>query len=179
MDPLTAVVLLAIAGAAAAVAILQVDQDATASIELPIDEFAAGEFPGVCCKTGQPSEVKVSVEQRRWFRSIVEGSIPVSKARLIEFTGWRDLYRRTATLFVPLAVVGIGIRLAAGSVLVSWAVDLSLLAVVFVAVYSRAKARRLLVSPKRTINGNVTLRGLHPAFVDAVQSGRSGRRPAS
>ena len=172
MDPLTAVVVLAIAGAAAAVAILQMDQDATASIELPLDAFTSGDLPAVCCKTGEPAEVKVRVEQRRWFRTIVEGIVPVTKARLAEFTGWRDLYRRAAVAFLPLAVVGLVIRLAADLRVVSWAVDLALLAVLFFALYSRTKARRLLVSPKKNIDGKVGLRGLHPAFVDAVRASR-------
>ena len=172
MDPLTAVVLLAIAGAAAAVAILQMDQDATGTVELPLETFTSGDLPSVCCKTGKPAEVKIKVEQRRLFRTIVEGAVPVTKARLVEFTGWRDLYRRAVVGFVPLALVGLVIRLAADLLIVSWAIDLALLAVLFLALYARAKARRLLVSPRRDIDDSVTLRGVHPAFVDAVQASR-------
>jgi len=175
MDPLTAVVLLAIAGAAAAVAILQMDQDATGSVELPIDAFSSGDLPSVCCKTGQPAEAMIKVEQRRWFRTVIEGTVPVTNARLIEFSGWRDVYRRAVVGFNPLAAVGLTIRLGADLLLVSWAVDLALLSVVFFALYSRTRARRLLVSPRRNSDGNITVRAVHPAFVDAV---RASRQPA-
>ena len=169
MDPLTAVVVFSIAGAAAAVAMLQMDQDATGSIEMSADAFTAGDLPSVCCKTGEPADATINVEQRRLFRPVVEGAIPVTKARLAEFTGWRDLYRKAVLAFVPLAVVGIAIRLAADSLVVSWAVDGALLVVLFFAAFSRMKARRLLVSPRRDIDGNVILRGVHPSFVEAVR----------
>lgn len=176
MDPLTAVVIFAIAGAAAAVAILQMDQDATASISLPLDDFVSGALPAVCCKTGEPADARVQVRQRRLFRTVVEGVVPVTKVRLAEFSGWRGLYRKAAVAFYPLAVVGLAIKLAADSLVVSWAVDLPVLAVLFLAIYSYAKARRLLVSPRLGASGTVSLRSLHPAFVDAV---RATRQPAA
>lgn len=172
MDPLTAVVFFAIAGAAAAVSMLQIDQDASGAIELPLDVFTAGELPSVCCKTGAPAEVKIVVEQRRLFRTVVAGPVPVTKARLAEFTGWRDIYRRAAIAYLPLAVVGLAIRLAADVLVVSWAVDFALLAVLFLALYARVKARRLLTSPKLRLDETVGLRNLHPAFVDAVRASR-------
>lgn len=173
MDPLTAVVFLAIASAGAAVAMLQMDQDAVASVELPLDTFTAGDLPPVCCKTGERSEAAVIVGQRKWFRTIVEGTVPVTKARLAEFSGWQELHRRAFMAFVPIVVIGLFIRFAANSLFVSWAVDLSILAVLFLVVYARLMARRLLVRPRRTLDGKVVVRGVHPRFVDAVRASRS------
>lgn len=167
-----AVVLFAIAGAAATVALLQMDQDSNQSIDLPLDDFVSGSLPAVCCKTGEPADARVAVEQRRLFRTIVKGIVPVTKARLAEFSGWRGIYRRSSAAFIPLAVVGLVIKLAADSVIVSWVVDLPLLAVLFIAMYSNVKARRLLVNPRLGIDGTVTLRGVHPAFVAGLRASR-------
>lgn len=172
MDPLTAVVILAIAGAGAAVAILQMDQDSTASIALSVDDFTSGDLPTVCCKTGEPADARVQVRQRRLFRTVVEGVVPVTRVRLAEFSGWRGLYRKAIVAFFPLAAVGLAIKLAADSLVVSWAVDLPLLAVLCLAVYSYAKARRLLVGPRLGADGTVALRAVHPAFVEAVRATR-------
>lgn len=172
VDPLTAVVILSIAGAGAAVAFLQMDPDANASLNVSGEAFEAGDFPAVCCKTGATAEARVRVEQRRRFRTVVDGVVPVTKARLAEFTGWQDLYRRSLLAFVPLAVVGLIVRFAADSVVVAWAVDIALLAVLSLSFYSRVKARRLLVTPRRNLDGTVALRGLHPAFVEAVRESK-------
>ena len=158
------------------VALLQMDQDSNQVVELPLEAFAAGDVPAVCCKTGKPAEVTVAVAQRRLFSTVVEGMVPITKARLAEFTGWRHISRRSSLAVVPLAVVGLTLRLAADSIVVSWAVDLAVMAVLFLAMYSNMKARRLLVSPRINSAGTVTLRGVHPAFVDAV---RATRQPAS
>ncbi len=158
------------------VALLQMDQDSNQAVEVSLDGFVAGDLPAVCCKTGKPAEVSVTVTQRRLFRTVVEGIVPITKARLVEFTGWRDIYRRSSLAIVPLALVGLMLKLGADSIVVSWAVDLAVIAVLFLAIYSNMKARRLLVSPRLNSEDTVTLRGVHPAFVDAV---RATRQPAS
>lgn len=170
VDPLTAVVILSIAGAAAAVAILQMDPDSNGSVDVPVGAFEAGDLPTICCKTGGAGEARVSVEQRRRFRRVVAGIVPVSKARFAEFTSWQELYRRSLLALVPLAVVGLVIRFVADSVVVSWAVDMALIAVLSLSFYCKVKARRLLVAPRRNLDGTVSLRGLHPAFVEAVRA---------
>lgn len=161
------------------VALLQMDQDSTQAIDLPLDDFVSGDLPSVCCKTGMPAEAFVAVEQRHLFRTIVAGSVPVTRARYGEFSSWRGLYRRSYLAFLPLAVVGRVLMALADSIVVSWAVDLALLALLFVATYSNVKARRLLVSPKLNAHDTVTLRGVHPAFVCAVQESLRVIRPAA
>lgn len=182
MDPLTAVVILAVVAAGAAVALLQMDQDATASLDVPLDLFAGGDLPAVCCKTGESADaevkiIKVAVAQRKRFHTVVEGKVPVTKARFVEFVGWRDLSRKASVALVPLVIAGLALRLAADSIVVSWAVDGAALAVLFLAAYANAKARRLLVRPRRNERDGVTLRGVHPAFVAAVQASRRPNLP--
>lgn len=179
VDPLTAVVILSIAGAAAAVAILQMDPDSNGTVDVPVETFEAGNLPAVCCKTGGAAAASVGVEQRRFFRPVVAGIVPVSKGRFAEFSSWQDLYRRALLAFVPLAVVGLAVRFAADSVVVSWAVDIALIAVLSLSFYCKVKARRLLVAPRRNLDGTVALRGLHPAFVDAVRAGASSKETRS
>lgn len=177
MDPLTAVVILAIAGAAAAVSILQMDQDAIESVTISLEDFESGELPAVCCKTGKPAAVGVTVLKRRFFRTVVEGVVPITKARHLEFLGWKDINKRATWALVPVYLVGALFDALADSIVVSWAVSIAFLAVLFVQLYSNAKGRRLLVTPRLGLpdeSGDrpVTLRAVHPAFADAVRRSR-------
>ena len=177
MDPLTAVVILAIAGAAAAVSIMQMDQDATDTVTVSLEDFQSGELPAVCCKTGKPAQVGVTVVKRRFFRTVAEGIVPITKARHIEFTGWKDINRWATWALFPVFLVGALLDAMADSIVVSWAVSIAVLAVVFIQLYSNAKGRRLLLTPRlgpvaESGERPVTLRSVHPTFADAVRRSR-------
>ena len=174
MDPLTAVVLLSLASAGAAVAILQMNEDANGSIEVPLDVFVSGAFPAVCAKTGSTSETAMGVAERRNLRTVTSGSIPLTRAQRAQAENWFRLRRTAGTAIVPLIVVVAVFQAVAGSRVVDWATSGAVLVVMFLAGFAHAAGLRSIsgVRSGRDIDAPpvIELRRVHPAFVEAVRS---------
>lgn len=174
VDPLTAVVLLSLASAGGAVAILQMNEDASGSIEVPLDVFVTGSFPAVCAKTGSTAETTMAVAERRLLRTIARGSIPLTRAQRAQAENWFRLRRAAGLAIVPLIVVVAGFQAIAGSRVVDWATTAAVLAVMYLAGFAHAAGRRSIpgIRSGRDLDAPpvVELRRVHPAFVDAVSS---------
>ena len=110
--------------------------------------------------------------QRRWFRTVVEGIVPITQPQHERFSVWRDLNRWSTMSFVPLALIGLAVRAAADTTLVDWIIDSLLLIVLFVSVFTNLAARRTLAVPRKGSGPVVTLRAVHPDFVKAVRASR-------
>lgn len=179
MDPLTAVVLLSLASAGGAVAILQMNDDAVESVEVPLDVFVIGSFPDVCAKTGQTSEVHVAVVERRKLRAVARGSVPATRLQWAQVEGWRRLRRSAGLAIGPLVVVAAAVQALANSVVVDWATSIAVLAVVYLAGFAHAATQRSLPGVRSGSDldapPTVTLRRVHPDFVQEVRS----RQPSS
>lgn len=152
---------------------------AVEAVSLDPAEFESGDLPGVCCKTGVPADVGVTVIERKWLLTQAEGIVPITNEQHQSFLVWRSINRRSAYA----AFIGIVLLTPLDAVEAPLAVETVMTVLTFslltLPVVSNLIAQRYLADPHVERDGTVTLRGVHPAFVRAVQESRRDKRPAA
>lgn len=155
------------------------DGPAVEAVSVDRSLFERGDLPPICCKTGTPAEVGVTVLQRKWFRTVAEGIIPITNDQRTLFRKWK---RRNQWARIGLAVTflaGFPLQIVDLPAAIDGAFTLLFFGLAAASVASNLIAQRCLCHPRRERDGSITLRGVHPAFVLAVQESRRATRPAT
>lgn len=170
---------------AALVWIPRVDGEARELVMVDGSDFASGDLPAVCAKTGRPAAVGVTIGRSPrpmipW-SSLREptGLLPLTTEHHERVLAWKRLNQQASIIFW-LALVSSFVVDALGGVApstwVSGLVDalvLMLAASLVIAVIAKLGVKRLLAEPRTgDTPGTVALRGIHPDFARAVQTAR-------
>ncbi len=152
--------------------------DQAHNIVVPKAAFESGDLPAICCMTGEPA-VSLEVAQPANTFSRTRGFVPVSAAHAEELTHWTRWWRQTQALqavliFVAFFGPAIAEGLSPGASDADWvqmvrgASFFGLALVISAGLWAFLGLRRRLprVAASRD---QVVLKGVHPAFADAVE----------
>ncbi len=168
------------------VAVPRLDGDARELVTVMAADFASGDLPTVCAKTGLPATVGVAIGRgplplipSRILRAPAR-VLPLSAEQHERVLAWKQVNRLTSVVF-PLALFASMLAGAfGGDTPAAWESGLSdALALVAaasfaVAIVTNLGAQRLLADPRPGDRaGTVALRGVHPDFARAVHAAPS------
>ncbi len=159
--------------------LIRKDGPAVEAVSLERSLFERGDLPPICCKTAARAEVGVTVLQRRWRRSVVEGIVPVTNDQRTLFGKWKRRNQRARIGLAVTFLAGFPLQTVDLSAAIDVAFTLLFFGLAATAAASNLIAQRCLCDPRLNRDGSVTLRGVHPAFVLAVQESRRATRPAT
>lgn len=159
--------------------LIRKDGPAVEAVSVERAVFESGELPAMCCKSAGSADAWVPVWQIKWFRKAVTGTVPIADERHQSYLRWKRINRRSRNVFLALMIWGFPLQLLEYPVVVEVALVVAVLAIGVVASLSNLIAQRHLAEPRIGRDGAVTLRGVHPDFVRAVQESRRDTRPAA
>lgn len=185
----TLLLVMLVAGAVAVLVWLpRIDGAAREMVTVQQSDFASGDLPQICAKTGVSADVGVQIgrEPMPMLPSLALrepiGLLPLSAGHHARFLTWKQLNRQVWVVFVVAFFGSLIVGLVGGDTPSTWmsgfgdALVLVAAAGFLMAIVTKLGARRLVADPRLAeTEGAVELRGIHPDFARAVIAARGAR----